>query len=521
MKAHLLYRDKDFDMRLPDPWQAESLVKDLELTTLFHAMAKDDEFVFQVVRKVILAGSEKDIQCIRYRQEIMQDCLHHPAAVRELYALAVEVIEQAKKHYIGVLARYPDWVLRVSIEHMETFLVMIKKLRKLIDAHAGKFVAEGWTTFFARLDRELNDEFFAGVEYHLGQLKFPNGVTLSAELGKGNKGSRYLFHKTPEQIGEPWFACFFRWLKSLFCEPKPPPNSFSVHPRDESGCRALGEIRNQGIGQAANAIAQSTDHVSSFFSALRTELAFYIGCINLHEQLAAKRVPMCFASPMAIDEGRLSFQGLYDVCLALNIKKGAVVGNDANGDGKNLIVITGANQGGKSTLLRSIGSAQLMMQCGMFVPADSFSSNICDGLYTHFKREEDTGMKSGKLDEELGRMSDIIDHITPYCMILLNESFAATNEREGSEIGRQIISALVDERIKVICVTHLYELAQGFYAEHKANALFLRAERETSGNRTFKLIEGEPLPTSFGEDLYADIFGAEEDLPRTSRGLPQ
>ena len=48
-------------------------------------------------------------------------------------------------------------------------------------------------------------------------------------------------------------------------------------------------------------------------------------------------------------------------------------------------------------------------------------------------------MKSGKLDEELSRMSDIVDHITPHSMILFNESFAATNEREGSEIARQII----------------------------------------------------------------------------------
>ena len=173
-------------------------------------------------------------------------------------------------------------------------------------------------------------------------------------------------------------------------------------------------------------------------------------------------------------------------------------------------MVTGANQGGKAVkLLRSVGLAQLLMQCGMFVPAESFCSSVYDGLFTHYKREEDTSMKSGKLDEELSRMSDIVDHMTTHPMILFNESFAATNEREGSEIAQQIISALLDKRVKIVCVTHLYELAHGIYLGNKGNVLFLRAERQDDGVRTFKLVEGEPLQTSFGEDLYHSIFGVE------------
>src|SRR5439155_19374222 len=137
-----------------------------------------------------------------------------------------------------------------------------------------------------------------------------------------------------------------------------------------------------------------------------------------------------------------------------------------------------------------------------FAPAESFSTNVCDGLFTHYKREEDATMKSGKLDEELSRMSAIVDHITSNSLVLFNESFAATNEREGSEIARQIICTLLEKRIKVFFVTHLYEFAHGFYDKHMENAMFLRADRQPDGRRTFKLIEGEPLQTSFGEDLY-------------------
>ena len=117
----------------------------------------------------------------------------------------------------------------------------------------------------------------------------------------------------------------------------------------------------------------------------------------------------------------------------------------SHADGKDLVIITGANQGGKSTFLRSVGLAQVMMQCGMFVAAEAFRSTVCDALFTHYKREEDEAMRSGKFDEELARMSQIVDHITPRSLILFNELFAATNVREGSEIGRQIVTALLEQ----------------------------------------------------------------------------
>jgi DNA mismatch repair ATPase MutS len=132
-------------------------------------------------------------------------------------------------------------------------------------------------------------------------------------------------------------------------------------------------------------------------------------------------------------------------------------------------------------------------------------------LFTHYKREEDPTMKSGKFDEELARMSEIVGQITPNSMLLFNESFAATNEREGSEIAKQIVCALLEKRIKICYVTHLYEFARGFFDRSTDGALFLRAERKPDGIRTFKVVQGEPLETSYGEDLYKKVFAAETD----------
>ena len=190
---------------------------------------------------------------------------------------------------------------------------------------------------------------------------------------------------------------------------------------------------------------------------------------------------------------------------------GRPVGNDVGGDGKSLIIVTGATQGGKTTFLRSLGLAQLMTQCGMFAVASHLSINIVDGLFTHFKREEDATMKSGKFDEELSRMNHIVDILTPHALILFNESFAATNEREGSEIARQIVSALLERAHKVVFVSHKFAVAHGFFEKRLDSTVFLRANRLEDGRRTFKLTEGEPLSTSFGKDVYREVFVADAE----------
>lgn len=86
------------------------------------------------------------------------------------------------------------------------------------------------------------------------------------------------------------------------------------------------------------------------------------------------------------------------------------------------------------------------MQAGMFVTAESFRANVTRGIFTHFKREEDATMTRGKLDEELAWMRDIADYIGLKSLLLCNESFASTNEREGSQIACGVIDAFTAAR---------------------------------------------------------------------------
>jgi len=465
-------------------------------------MALNDKFLFEMATKAVLS-SLSDPDAILYRQNILKDCLKNSTIVRDIYNLAVETIENRQKQWWAT--RYPSTIMFSAVEALKMFVDQLKKLRTIADEHADKFDSEGFTRLFSMLIAELDDKYFTRIEEYLGDLKMRKGILMSAELGKGNKAVNFVLHKTHDKKRS--------LLKRIFGK-KSPVYSFHLSPRDEIGARALSDLMDRGLNTVANVVAQSTDHVLSFFEMLRTELAFYVGCLNLHDQLAQKGEPVCFPNPSTPVPGqrRNSFRGLYDVCLALSVAQ-KVVGNHMNADQKDLVIITGANQGGKSTFLRSIGQAQLMMQAGMFVPAESFSAEVCRGIFTHYGRPEDNTMKSGKLDEELRRMSDVADNIGQNSMLLFNESFASTYEKDGSEIARQITDALLEKGVRVFFVTHLYEFAQGLFDDGLKNAIFLRAERKPDGARTFKLLPGQPLRTSYGEDLYHRILRNVSPMP--------
>jgi hypothetical protein len=497
MKVYLLHETQDFDFGADLPAGHEDLIQDLELDTLLRTMVNGDKFLSQVSAKVLLACLD-DPEAIRYRQRVLADCLAQPDVIREMYAVAVGALED-KRHLWGYGGSYQNASSNLSgaVRHLEAYVARLRQLRKIAEDQAAEFRSDGLRALFSTLQRELNDEYFEEISYHLRQLRFRSGVLTSAELDRDNSGTGFVL-RDPGDARRGWKERLGIGPRSSY--------SFTLAPRDEAGGQILEDLTSRGINLVANAAAQSADHIGSYFTLLRAELGFYVSCLNLADRLAVKRVPVTFPEPTQLSPPSFSCTDLRDACLELQ-SQSPVVGNDVQADARSLVIITGANSGGKSTFLRSVGVAQLMMQCGLFVTAQSYRANVVRGIFTHFIREEDASMVSGRLDDELRRMSAIADQLRPHCLVLFNESFAGTNEREGAEIGYQIVGALLEAEIKVFFVTHRFAFAERFYRQHAWSTLFLRAERQPDGRRNYKLAVNDPLPTSYGEDLYYRLGG--------------
>lgn len=500
MKVFLMYKDRDFDRQAPLPAWAEALMQDFDLDILLKAMSADDRFLYDI-SKSALFQSVMDEGNILYRQKVLDDSIQNEKTVRDIYTLADEAVEAKRKNWFGVFGAYPGSILYSAVRMLEAYLPMLEKLRAIAREKQSAFKSEGFTRFFAMIQDELSDEYVRTVSQYLKDLKFESGIMISAMLGEGNELTGHALRKPKSKDKN--------WIRRIL-GPKTPAYSFSIDPRDEPGTHALGELRDRGINFAADALAQSADHVESFFRILKSEIGFYIACLNLRRKLISMGETLCFPVPFAQGALTFEFSGLYNVCLSLFSGRKSV-GNNVRANGKNLAIITGVNEGGKSTFLRSVGIAQLMMQAGMFVPAEQFSADIRSGIFTHYRRKEDRDMSSGKFDEELKRMNTIVDRIQPHSLIFFNESFASTNEREGSEIARQIVSALLESGAKVFFVTHLYTFAAQFSGKANTSTIMLRAERRQDGTRTFRIVKGAPSQRSHGEDLFYKVFGAEKE----------
>ncbi|WP_285624418.1 MutS-related protein [Actinoallomurus iriomotensis] len=492
MRPRLMFPDADF-APAADTAPLHDLIEDLELPGLWAGMARGDGRLALIARTATLTPLTNPA-AIAHRQDVLGDCLRDPAAARALYDLA-DAADTAGQAGTRAGARNPEVLLNRSLRTLELLCGHLRTLNAFTAAHAPRFRSAAFTRLFETIRDQLTDDYLTELEALVRRIDFDHGVIATAHLGDGNGSTGFRLREPPAKGRG---SATWRRLKRSRL-------TYTI-PGYDDDWRVLTSFRGRVLKVIADAATEAANDVRGFFTALRDELGFYIGCLNLAETLTDRGLPICLPTPRPPADHALTAQDLYDPCLALR-HHGPVTGNDITADETDLIVITGANGGGKTTFLRGVGIAHLMMQSGMFVTARALTASITGRVHTHFRREEDQTMSSGKLEEELIRMSAIADALHPGDLVLCNESFMSTNEREGSTIAAEIVRALTDLGIRVVFVTHLYDFAHRMRTDRPARSLFLGAARGQDGERPFRLIPGVPSPTAHAADLYARVFG--------------
>ncbi len=148
MKAHLLYPDQDFDFEAELPLGSADLIQDLELDTVLAAMAAGDKFLYEISAKVILARVT-DVAAIRYRQDVLADCIAAPAVIRQMYSVAVAALHEKRRIWGFLSAHYPASILSSAVSQLEVLIVRLRDLRQLADDHAAKVRSDGLVSLAA------------------------------------------------------------------------------------------------------------------------------------------------------------------------------------------------------------------------------------------------------------------------------------------------------------------------------------------------------------------------------------
>jgi DNA mismatch repair protein MutS len=191
------------------------------------------------------------------------------------------------------------------------------------------------------------------------------------------------------------------------------------------------------------------------------ELQFYLAYLDHIRPLRAARLSFCYPEVSASSK-EIRAAGTFDLALAdkLVSKRAPVVTNDFRLDGpERIAVVTGPNQGGKTTFARTFGQLHHLAAVGCPVPGSAARLSLPDRIFTHFEREEDLAAMSGKLEDDLIRIGDILRAATPASIVILNEIFTSTTVHDARFLGTKLLTKVMQFDALCVYVTFIDELA--------------------------------------------------------------
>jgi DNA mismatch repair protein MutS len=237
--------------------------------------------------------------------------------------------------------------------------------------------------------------------------------------------------------------------------------------------------------------ARHDGFVDSTIAQFDREAQFYIAYHEHITRLTVGGVSFCFPE-VTTKKGDLHASGAFDLALAHSIaSKGApIVTNDFRLEHQErIIIVSGPNQGGKTTFARTFGQLHYLSSLGLPIPGESARLFAFDQIYTHFETSENLHNLRGKLYDDLHRLRSTITEATPDSIVILNEVFNSTSLKDAIFLSGEILKAILRLDAICVCVTFIDELAA---LSEKMVSMASTVNPQNVAERTFKIIRKPP-----------------------------
>lgn len=480
-----------------------------------------------------------DTEVMDYRLDALEDIMHNPKLSPALHTAADRLLETEKKNSGGNGSPDSFTALGDRIEMLDSYISCMESLNTLSQELGDSIKSAAFRSFFSIIKERCECGEFIQMKRDISELKeafsqkirsVTVAINFNAEMRPISAGIVNFSDKPAGEKQNVFDRLFYKTsaysdtVVSGRLRSGVPNEDGYLNEADKALFEALEKLTSSYMRRLESAL-RAYDRLSfQKISMLSDQLDIFDGMTAIASSCEARGIKMC--RPEFSDTHRTAcLTDLFDPCFYF---KAAAADSESKGDdlvvtnslemddNGRFFILTGANNGGKTTFLRGAGLCFLMAQTGFYAPAAACVISPCDFIFTHFPKEEETGINASRFTTEIKDLKVISDLVSENSLLLMNESIQSTTPKECAEIAGEITRIFCIIGVRGIYATHITELAlmcDDITADPDCRSVpvsIVATVDEESGKRLYKIKRGQPLKQSYAMDIF-NSFGINSD----------